>query len=333
VSAAELYGACSIKRERRSRLEIGELKSAIYAELKADHPMTVRQVFYRLVVKGVIEKSEKEYQGTVIRLLTDMRMDDELSFDWIVDESRRARRTRTYDSIAEAARDTAEFYRRSALRECGDYIEIWSEKEALAGLIWEVASEYDVPVIVSKGMPSLSQVYGTFQAIRDVSQPTRNRDGKYSYIYQFGDHDPSGVLIPEVLERRLGELCERHNVCPPDISRVALSEYLITIHNLPSRPTKRDGNTHAANFVGESTELDALPASVLRDQVRRSIERHIKPQALETLRAAEESERQLLTAWASKIEEGPDTEQEQKAKLAELLAELRRREKEEDNGA
>src|SRR5262245_63574564 len=91
--------------------------------------MTVRQVFYQLVVAGVIEKTEEEYQGTVIRLLTDMRMNDEVSFDWIVDESRRRRENQTYESIAAAARDTAKFYRRSALRNCPDYIEIWSEKD------------------------------------------------------------------------------------------------------------------------------------------------------------------------------------------------------------
>ena len=50
--------------------------------------MTVRQVFYQLVVRGVIEKTEAEYQGTVIRLLTEMRLDASIPFDWIVDESR-----------------------------------------------------------------------------------------------------------------------------------------------------------------------------------------------------------------------------------------------------
>ena len=33
--------------------------------------MTVRQVFYQLVVRNIIEKTEEQYQGTVIRLLTE----------------------------------------------------------------------------------------------------------------------------------------------------------------------------------------------------------------------------------------------------------------------
>jgi hypothetical protein len=77
--------------------------------LKADPPMTVRQVFYQLVVCGMIEKTEGEYQRTVVRLLTDMRLNGEISFDWIVDESRTTRLTRTYDSVAAAVKDTAQF--------------------------------------------------------------------------------------------------------------------------------------------------------------------------------------------------------------------------------
>src|SRR5262249_8241025 len=159
---------------------------------------------YRLVVKGIIEKTENEYQITVIRLLTEMRMAGTVRFNWIVDESRPRIVNRTYNSIADAARDTARFYRRSALRECADYIEIWSEKQALAGVIDNAAGEYDVPVLVSKGMPSLTQLYGTACEIARAAHT-----GKPSYIYQFGDHDPSGVLIPKTIESRLNELCEK----------------------------------------------------------------------------------------------------------------------------
>src|SRR5262245_37392734 len=136
MSAAEdIYRACPIKRPRRTAAEIDKIKSAITAVLKADHPMTVRQVFYQIVVRKVIEKTEEQYQGTVIRLLTDMRIEGKIPFDWIVDESRRRRITQTYNNIADAARDAAKFYRRSALRECSNYIEIWVEKEALSGVL------------------------------------------------------------------------------------------------------------------------------------------------------------------------------------------------------
>jgi hypothetical protein len=291
------YRACPIKRFRRTKADIDKIKSAIRSVLKADHPMTVRQVFYQLVVRGTIEKTEEEYQGTVIRLLTEMRIEDELPFDWIVDESRRRRITRTYNNIADAARDTAKFYRRSALRECPDYIEIWVEKEALSGVLWDVTSEYDVPLLVSKGMPSLTQLYGSAYQIARAA-----RADKESYIYQFGDHDPSGVLIPKTIERRLTELCEKLDCPGPYFERVALTEEQITEFNLPTRPTKRNGNRHANKFEGDSVELDALPASELRSMLREVIERHISEHDLEILRTAEDSEREQLKMWADQVE-------------------------------
>jgi hypothetical protein len=298
VVSAAVYEACPIKRPRRTRAEIDEIRDAIKAILKADHPMTVRQVFYQLVARGVIEKTEEQYQGTVIRLLTEMRMDEEVSFDWIVDESRRRRENQTYDSIADAARDTARFYRRNALQACPDYVEVWSEKEALAGIIEDAASDYDVPIIVSKGMPSLTQLYGTAYEIARAA-----RAGKRTYIYQFGDHDPSGVLIPKTIEHRLCQFCEKFDCQAPIIKRVALTEKQIAKFNLPTRPTKREGNRHAYKFEGDSVELDALPASELRAMVRYVIERHISKRSLATLRVAEESERELLEAWADRVEE------------------------------
>jgi hypothetical protein len=266
--------------------------------LKGDHPMTVRQVFYQLVVRGVIEKTEEQYQGTVIRLLTEMRMAGSIRFDWIVDESRRRISNRTYNSIADAARDTARFYRRSALRECPDYIEIWSEKEALAGVLEDAAGDYDVDVLVSKGMPSLTQLHSSACMIARAA-----RAGKDAFIYQFGDHDPSGVLIPKTIDRRLSELCQKLGCDPPSIERVALTKEQITRFNLPTRPTKREGNRHAHKFEGDSVELDALPATELRSMVREVIERHISERNLTVLRAAESSERELLYAWADRIED------------------------------
>jgi hypothetical protein len=280
-AAAALPDGAPHDQARRTRAEIDDIKTAIKVILKADHPMTVRQVFYQLVARREIEKTEQEYQGTVIRLLTDMRLNDEVSFDWIVDESRRRRENQTYNNIADAARDTARFYRRNALQACPDYLEIWSEKEALAGIIEDAASEYDIPVIVSKGMPSLTQLYGSAYEIARAA----HHANKYTHIYQFGDHDPSGVLIPKTLERRLNQLCEKFDCPLPIIERVALTEEQIDEFSLPTRPTKRDGNAHALGFEGDSVELDALPAAELRSMVRKVIEQHISEDALTALRS------------------------------------------------
>jgi hypothetical protein len=294
------YRACSIKRPRRYRKQVVAIKEAIRAVLKEDHPQTVRQVFYQLVVRNVIEKTEKEYRGSVIRLLREMRLSGAIPFQWITDSSRSRTNTRTFDSVADALKDTARFYRRSALRESDVHIEIWCEKEALSGLIWDAASDYDVPVVVSKGMPSLSQMFESFQAIHRAAKA-----GKQSYIYQFADHDPTGALIPEVIERQMDWFCTRADCAPPLVERFALTKKQISKYRLPTRPTKREGNPHAAKFKGDSVELDALPSNILKDLVLQCIEKHIDAGQVDILRTAEESERALLKGWARHAEKGP----------------------------
>jgi hypothetical protein len=141
-------------------------------------------------------------------------------------------------------------------------------------------------------MPSITFLHGSAQAIARAAHA-----GKRSYIYQFGDHDPSGVLIPQTIERRLDEMCKRFDVEGPIVERVALTKEQIDEYDLPTRPTKRDGNCHAKDFEGDSVELDALPPRVLRQMVTDVIEQHISPADTEALRVAEDSERELLRAW------------------------------------
>jgi hypothetical protein len=274
----------SCPTKRRTGTDVEAIRSAINDILNADHPQTV------------IEKTEKEYKQTVIRLLKDMRLSGEIHFDWIIDSSRITHETQTFDNLKDAVEQTAKYYRRSAMRESSSYIEIWCEKAALAGIIWDVAGVYDVPVIVSKGVPSLSQLYVSFKNIYRASDA-----GKECFLYQFGDHDPTGALVPEVIRDRMQWFCERWDCTPPNVERFAITEEQIAEHNLPTRPTKRDGNTHANKFEGDSVELDALPSAVLRDLVRDCIEQHITPQQLGALREAEESEPETLVQWGREI--------------------------------
>jgi len=110
------------------------------------------------------------------------------------------------------------------------------------------------------------------------------------------------VLIPKTIEHRLDQFCQKLDCPPPHFERVALTEEQIAQFDLPTRPTKRTGNSHANKFDGDSVELDALPAIELRSMVREVIERHISSRQLATLRVAEESERELLEAWADQVD-------------------------------
>jgi hypothetical protein len=63
---------------RRTKAAVQALRDVILELVAEYRPMTVRQVFYQLVTRGEIGKTENEYKTTVCRLLVQMRRDGSL---------------------------------------------------------------------------------------------------------------------------------------------------------------------------------------------------------------------------------------------------------------
>lgn len=281
------YVASDIKRQRRTKATMAGIRAGITDILEGDRPQTVRQVYYAATVRHLIDKNEIEYQRTVVRLLTEMREAGLISFDWIADNTRWMRKPSTFNGIESCLNSTAHFYRRDLWAAMPVYVEIWCEKDALAGVLMEETRTYDVPLMVAKGYSSISFLHSAAETIQ--------AKGKPAYIYHFGDLDPSGVDAARDIEvklRRYAPGAEIHFERPA-VTRAQVDEW-----NLPSRPTKQT-DTRAKKFVGTSVELDAIPARKLRELARECIERHVDKAKLEFLRTAEKSERELLTAWAA----------------------------------
>lgn len=244
--------------------------------------MTVRQAFYQLVSRGAIAKTEAEYKQTVVRLLTEMRRAREIPFGWIADNTRWMRKPTTFDSLEAALQDTVECYRRSLWRDQPAYVEVWLEKDALAGVLYDVTAEWDVPLMVTRGYPSITYLHEAAEAISDCQKP--------AYIYYFGDHDPSGLDIPRKVEAGLREFAPDAEI---HFQRVAVLPEQIVELRLPTRPTKKT-DSRSKNFEGESVEVDAIPPTKLRTLARQRIEQHVDRHALRVMQVAENSERTLL---------------------------------------
>jgi hypothetical protein len=133
--------------------------------------MTVRQVFYQATVRGLVEKAESGY-GKVQTDLTVMRRAGELPYHWLADNTRWQRKPRTFDSVEEALKDTARFYRKALWADADAYVEIWLEKDALAGVVYPITSMYDVPLMVARGYASLSFLYSAAEYINTLDVPT-----------------------------------------------------------------------------------------------------------------------------------------------------------------
>jgi hypothetical protein len=252
--------------------------------------MTVRQLFYRLVSHGIIAKTEAEYKNAVVRLTAELRLGSHVPYGWIADNTRWQRKPRTHSSLEEALRRTAETYRRSVWDDQDAYVEIWLEKDALAGVLYKVTSAWDVPLMVTRGFPSLTYLYEAADIIREQDKPT--------FLYYFGDHDPSGLEIPRTVERRIREFVPEAEIT---FQRVAVTPEQIQSMALPTRPTKRS-DSRSKNFEGESVEVDAIEPTTLRRMTEECITRHIDPVAYARLMEIEAAERDTLLAIAEKEE-------------------------------
>jgi hypothetical protein len=289
-TADPFYVASDIKRPkrfRRTKAAIGSIRDTAKAILEESNPQTVRQVYYALTVKGAIAKTETEYQRTVVRLLVEMRERGNIPFEWIADNTRWQRKPSSFTGIEACLKATAESYRRNLWAAMPVYVEIWCEKDALAGVLMEETKVYDVPLMVAKGYSSITFIHAAAKAIE--------AKGKPAYIYHFGDLDPSGVDAARDIEAKLRRYAPGAEI---HFERPAVTREQVEQWNLPTRPTKQS-DTRAKKFgSATSVELDAIPARQLREIVRGCIERHVDQHQLQILRTAEESERELLTKWA-----------------------------------
>jgi hypothetical protein len=288
AAEAGVYETSPIKRKRSTKAEVGERPQALFDIVQAMEPMTVRQVFYQATVRGLVEKAESGYAKVQVDL-TVMRRAGELPYGWLADNTRWQRKPRTFASVEDALRDTAAFYRKSLWTNADSYVEIWLEKDALSGVIYPVTSMYDVPLMVARGYASLSFLYSAAEYINTLDVPT--------YIYHLGDFDPSGVNAGEKIEETLNELAPDATII---FERLAVTRRQIQNWNLPTRPTKKS-DTRSKGFGAISVELDAIDPNQLRTIVQDAIERHLPADQFEVLKAAEESEREIIGRLVSKV--------------------------------
>jgi hypothetical protein len=259
------------------------LKEGIFSMLKEDAPMTCRQVYYRLVSAGLIDKTENEYSNTTCRLLANMRRSEEIPYGWIADNTRWVRKPASYSNLEEMLTVTAKCYRKSLWMDTGVNVEIWLEKDALSGVLYDVTEEWDVPLMVTRGYPSLSFLHEAGQGLE--------RSGKPAYIYYFGDYDPSGVDIPRVTERELRKFAPNTEI---NFEILAVTgEQQIKELNLITRPTKKS-DMRSKKFTGESVEVDAIPSKILRKMADQVISNHIPMEEIFRIKEIEEQERETL---------------------------------------
>jgi hypothetical protein len=287
----------TIKRTRRTKAKIEALENALLEIVAEEEQPTVRWVFYRAVSAGVIPKTEPAYKQIVCRLLGKMRKDGRLPYDALADGTRWRMKPRSYRSLSAAMNRMQEDYRRELWANQRDYVEIWTEKDSIASIVYSVTSQWDVPLMVARGYPSLSFLYSCAADLTAIRKP--------AYLYYFGDHDPSGKDSRRFVEQTIREMAPTVQVT---FRTIAVTPEQIVSWKLPTRPTKKT-DTRAKHFKGRSVEIDAIAPSRLRQLVESCIVHHIDAKRLASMRRVETAERETLQGIVRRLagdgKEGP----------------------------
>lgn len=260
-------------------------------------PATVRQIYYLVSVRNGCTKDDAGY-NRVQRQVLAMRREGLIHYHRIADNVRRRIHPMTHDGLADALEYTAGFYRQAVWRDLPVYLEVWTEKDALAGVLAPVTQRYDIPLMVARGYTSESFAWAAAEEMRDAWDA-----GKVPHVIYIGDHDPSGWHMAEDLESKLRRFIgripgvfESHSLF---FQRLAVSPEQIGQWDLPTRPTKRS-DTRVRAFEkrfgkgAPSCEVDAIHPDVLRRLLVDAIEQHLPAGALEKIQQEEEEARRTL---------------------------------------
>lgn len=279
------YQPSPIKRMRRTREQMEEVLRAIREILGGEEgQITIRHLFYRLVGLRVIEKTEQAYKGLGSHL-SKWRRSEEIPWSAFADNTRWHIRQETFNGIHDALQNTVESYRRNLWSTQKFYIEVWVEKDAIAGIVANTANSFGVPVFVARGFASLSSLYNAANTFRQATDA-----GKTAVIYQLGDFDPSGVAAADSALRAFRDDFK----VDLEFIRVAVTEEQISRLELPTRPVKTSDSRAAKWDGGECVELDTMPPAEIRKLVESCIVKHIDVHEWQTLRKTEEMERETL---------------------------------------
>lgn len=281
-----VYDASPIKRRRATAAEMEERAEFLIAYAQEHHPVTIRGLYYQAEVNGVpgIGKDEASYNKVQHQVLQ-LRRQGRLAYHWISDNTRWQRRPRTFDSWEDALAETARTYRRSLWQDADADVEVWIEKDALAGVLIPVTAEYDVPLMVSRGFTSETFAYEAVAA--------HEGSGRHLVVYALYDFDRSGQDAARSLSDKLMRFGAERDV-EVQFHLLGLNLHQVQSWGLPTRPHKRTSAADKKWPHAFACELDAIPPDDLRALVRDAIEVHLPPDQLAHLKNVEQMERETM---------------------------------------
>lgn len=319
---------------RDTTLELVSYSQDVVEEYrKQDLRLTLRQLYYQLVTKNLITNEEKSYKR-LGKAVSTGRLAGLLDWDAIEDRGRVPKRHPHWKNVRSIVESALHSYRLNRLKGQPTYVELWVEKEALAGVLEPLAERFHIVLMVNKGYSSQSAMY---QAACRIDEACREQDkagqeGRIvsnPVILYLGDFDPSGEDMVRDIGDRLNMFLEGYKIdeeeepstpyehssptgwnieycraLQVEVQKIAITMDQIQLYNPPPNPAKIS-DSRAKAFIAEhgasSWEVDALPPSVLEQIVIDAVEEHLDMEMMREIIDREKEDKKLLREAANKI--------------------------------
>lgn len=245
---------------------VGQVQSVL-DEYREHLPLTVRQVFYRLVGTVGYDKTERAY-ARLCETVNRARRARLLPFAAFRDDGGSRHAPHGYDTPAQFLRGLrwqAEGFKLD--RQRGQPVRLWllCEAAGMAPMLARAAGPYGVPVLSSGGFDSLTAKHDLARELTEAAE-----GGQAVEVLHIGDLDPSGVHLFTSLAEDVQAMCYGlHPESAPRFTRLAVTPAQAAALALPTAPPKP---TDRRAFTGDTVQAEAIPPDVLSRMVRDAIE-------------------------------------------------------------
>ena len=301
---------------------------ALCRQYAADgYDLTLRQLYYQFVANDWISNNLKSYKR-LGEIVNRARLAGLIDWYHLVDRTRNLLGTSHWRRPGSVINSAAAGYRLDKWADQPVRVEIWVEKEALAGVVGRVAQQTDLDYFSCRGYVSQSEQW---RAGRRLAGYIENR--QRVVVLHLGDHDPSGIDMTRDITDRLRTFIaqdyanDRGGIngepvddidevfediaaglgCDPDevfeVRRIALNIDQVRQYSPPPNPAKLTdsrANGYVARHGYDSWELDALPPDVLAAIITGHIDGLRDDELYADVEAREARDRELLSTAAGR---------------------------------
>ena len=290
----------------KSKELIAHCHTIITSYLAKNLKLTLRQLYYQLVSKNIIENKERSYKN-LSSLVSDARLAGLLDWEAIEDRIRVPNVPLEFENVVELINWANYWYRLPRWRGQNHYAELWVEKDALAGVLRPIARQFHATMMVNRGYSSQSAMYEAANRFKEKY----DGEGQTGILFYLGDHDPSG----EDMVRDIRERLAMFGVEELEVRKLALTMEQIEEHNPPPNPAKLTdprSDAYVAEHGASSWEVDALPPEVLTEIITSAFEEIVDQDKVEEIKEREEAHKTELKKTVEKLVKKIEKEEKDK---------------------